>query len=97
MTDPRLDRYSVIIIDEAHERTLSTDVLMGLLKEILAVRRDLKAIIMSATLDAVKFQAYFAGAPLLRVPGTLAYSFFALPALAGVVITVEDSWSPRAG
>ena len=69
MTDPRLDRYSVIIIDEAHERTLSTDVLMGLLKEILAVRRDLKAIIMSATLDAVKFQAYFAGAPLLRVPG----------------------------
>ena len=42
---------------------------MGLLKEILAVRRDLKAIIMSATLDAVKFQSYFAGAPLMRVPG----------------------------
>ena len=69
MADPRLERYACIIIDEAHERTLSTDVLMGLLKEILAVRRDLKAIIMSATLDAVKFQSYFAGAPLLRVPG----------------------------
>jgi pre-mRNA-splicing factor ATP-dependent RNA helicase DHX15/PRP43 len=69
MTDPRLDRYSIIIIDEAHERTLSTDVLMGLLKEILAVRTDLKAIIMSATLDALKFQEYFKGAPLLKVPG----------------------------
>jgi pre-mRNA-splicing factor ATP-dependent RNA helicase DHX15/PRP43 len=69
MSEPTLDRYSVIIIDEAHERTLSTDVLMGLLKEILAVRKDLKAIIMSATLDALKFQKYFEGAPLLKVPG----------------------------
>ena len=39
MADPKLDRYSVILIDEAHERTLSTDVLLGLLKEILQVRR----------------------------------------------------------
>jgi pre-mRNA-splicing factor ATP-dependent RNA helicase DHX15/PRP43 len=42
MTDPSLGRYSVIIIDEAHERTLSTDVLLGLLKEILPRRPDLK-------------------------------------------------------
>jgi pre-mRNA-splicing factor ATP-dependent RNA helicase DHX15/PRP43 len=69
MTDPTLDRYSVIIIDEAHERTLSTDVLLGLLKEILPKRKTLKVIVMSATLDAEKFQTYFAGAPLLKVPG----------------------------
>ena len=69
MNDHDLKRYSTIILDEAHERTLATDVLMGLLKEVVLRRPDLKLIIMSATLDAQKFQRYFNDAPLLAVPG----------------------------
>uniref|UniRef100_A0A6A7FXD4 RNA helicase n=1 Tax=Hirondellea gigas TaxID=1518452 RepID=A0A6A7FXD4_9CRUS len=71
MSDPILRRYSVVILDEAHERTVSTDVLMGLLKEVMKRREDIRLVIMSATLDAAKFQAYFDNAPLLKVPGRL--------------------------
>lgn len=69
LTDHNLDKYSVMIIDEAHERTLQTDILLGLLKDLLKKRPDFKLIISSATINAKKFSDYFDSAPIFNVPG----------------------------
>ncbi len=69
MTDPSLGSYAVMMIDEAHERTLATDVLFGLVKDIARFRPDFKLLISSATMDAEKFSAYFDDAPIFNVPG----------------------------
>jgi len=59
MTNPSLENYSVIILDEAHERSLQTDILMGLLKQMQQQRSDLKLIVMSATLQVELFTSFF--------------------------------------
>nr|CAD1819445.1 unnamed protein product [Ananas comosus var. bracteatus] len=67
--EPDLASYSVVMVDEAHERTLSTDILFGLVKDIARFRKDLKLLISSATLDAEKFSDYFDSAPIFKIPG----------------------------
>ncbi|KAI5918501.1 P-loop containing nucleoside triphosphate hydrolase protein [Camillea tinctor] len=64
-----LDRYSCVIMDEAHERALNTDVLMGLFNKILQRRRDLKLIVTSATMNSKRFSDFFGGAPEFIIPG----------------------------
>ncbi|VDM39479.1 unnamed protein product [Toxocara canis] len=69
LNEPDLAGYSVMMIDEAHERTLHTDILFGLVKDIARFRKDLKLLISSATLDAEKFSTFFDDAPIFRIPG----------------------------
>ena len=69
--DPLFRRYSTLIIDEAHERSLNIDFLLGLLKRALPRRPDLRVIVSSATLDAERFADFFGGAPVVTIPGRL--------------------------
>lgn len=70
-TDAFFNAYDAIIVDEAHERSLNIDFLLGILKRALKKRSDLKLIISSATLDTDRFAAFFPGAARLEVPGRL--------------------------
>ena len=69
--DRFLTAYDTIIIDEAHERSLNIDFLLGYLKQILPKRPDLKVIVTSATIDAERFSNHFDGAPVIEVSGRL--------------------------
>ena len=69
--DPWLGQYDTLIIDEAHERSLNIDFLLGYLKQLLPKRPDLKVIITSATIDAERFSTHFDKAPVIEVSGRL--------------------------
>ncbi|MFO7972917.1 MAG: ATP-dependent RNA helicase HrpA [Desulfobacterales bacterium] len=69
--DPYLNEYDTIIVDEAHERSLNIDFILGILKTLLKKRKDLKIIITSATIDTEKFSAAFNNAPVIEVSGRM--------------------------
>ncbi len=69
--DPLLMKYSALVIDEAHERTISIDVIIGLVKELVKKRQDFRVIITSASMDVQLFQRYFEGIKALKVSGRL--------------------------
>nr|CCA21364.1 PREDICTED: hypothetical protein isoform 1 [Albugo laibachii Nc14] len=69
LADNSLYKYSALMLDEAHERTINTDVLFGLLKDLVKARPGFKLIVTSATLDAEKFSRYFFDCPIFTIPG----------------------------
>ncbi|PKI77022.1 hypothetical protein CRG98_002525 [Punica granatum] len=72
LSNPELSEYSVIILDEAHERSLNTDILLGLMKRLVKLRpSNLRVLITSATLDGNKVSNFFSNCPMLTVPGKL--------------------------
>ena len=68
-SDRSLSAYDTIVVDEAHERSLNVDFLLGYLKRLLLVRRDLKVVVTSATIDTQRFSDFFGGAPVIEVSG----------------------------
>ena len=71
LRDPKLSKYSCIIIDEAHERSLYSDLLLGMIKKSLVQRPELRVVITSATIDPALFVAYFDSCPVLKVSGRM--------------------------
>ena len=76
--DPWMTKYSVVMVDEAHERSLNIDFVLGLLKRVLAARPDFKVIVSSATMNAEAFSAYFGNCPIVSIdtqtfPVTMVY------------------------
>mmetsp|Transcript_13459 Transcript_13459/g.18644 ORF Transcript_13459/g.18644 Transcript_13459/m.18644 type:complete len:776 (-) Transcript_13459:861-3188(-) len=71
LNEPLLLSYSVVLLDEAHERTVFTDLLFSLLKDLILVRRDFKLIVCSATINTNKFSKFFNHAPLFQIPGRI--------------------------
>lgn len=90
-SDPWLSRYDTLIIDEAHERSLNIDFLLGYLRTLVGRRHDLKIIITSATIDTARFAAHFSGAPVLEVEGR------SHPVEVRYREFQEDANGPRAG
>jgi ATP-dependent helicase HrpA len=86
--DPHLNHYDTLIVDEAHERSLNIDFILGILKKLLHKRRDLKVIITSATIDTEKFSRAFDGAPVVQVSGRM------FPVETRYMENPEDDMSP---
>jgi len=70
-TDPTLSQYSVVVVDEVHERHIHGDFLLGVLRGLVQARADLKLVLMSATINISLFAGYFTGAPVIQIPGRL--------------------------
>jgi pre-mRNA-splicing factor ATP-dependent RNA helicase DHX38/PRP16 len=69
LNDSDLEKYSAVIMDEAHERSVNTDILFGVLKRVAMNRSDFKLIVTSATMDSEKFSKFFKGSPVFTIPG----------------------------
>lgn len=71
INDPNVNQYGIILIDEAHERNINSDIILGLLKQLVQRRDDIHVVVMSATLEANKFTGFYNDAPHLVIPGRL--------------------------